>query len=76
MALLGIDCGKRGLDRNGVGASGWGFWEWGGWSGFGFTVTGPSVNLASAPGYMVILVREATVGTVSFLGFGSWYGGW
>ena len=78
MALLGIDGGKRGSDRDGIRASGRRLfsWKWGRWSGFGFAVAGPSINLSLAPGYMVILVGEVAVRAVSFLGFGSWCGDW
>ena len=34
------------------------------------------INLSSAPGYMVVLVGEAAIWTVTFLGFGSWCGSW
>ena len=73
MALLGIDGGKRGSNRDGVRASGrrWFIWERSGWSRW-FAVASPSIDLSLAPGYMVILVGEAAVGTVTFLGFGSW----
>ena len=47
----------------------------GGWSRW-FAVASPSIDLSSAPGYMVILVGEAAVGTITFLGFGSWCGSW
>ena len=71
VALSGVNCGKRGSDWDSVGASGrgWFVWERGGWSGW-FAAAGPSVNLSSAPGYMVVLVGEAAVGTVPFLWFG------
>ena len=37
-------------------------------------MAGPSICLSSAPGYMVVLVGEAAVGAVAFLGFGAGVG--
>ena len=71
VAFPAIDGGKGRSYWDGVRASGWGRYgrKWGGWSGF--TTTGPSIDLSSAPGYVVVLVGESAVRTVPFLGFGS-----
>ena len=68
MALLGVNCGERGSDWDGVGASGrgWFVWEGSGWSRW-FAAASPSIDLSLAPGYMVVLVGKVAVRTVTFL---------
>ena len=66
-----VDGGKGRSYWESVRPGSWGWFNWGRSRWSRFATTGPSVDLSSAPGYMVVLVGESAVWTVPFSWFGS-----